>query len=479
MSRYLSVWAALALLVPSTPARAQAPKASFRAGAATANISPWLGLSMNGGMNDRKVSHVHDELHARALVLDDVKTRLAVVVCDSCMIPREVVADAKRRVERRSGIAPDHVLIAATHAHSCPTAGAVFQSEPDPDYLRFLAVRIADAVARADQNRAPARIGWGFGRNAAQVFNRRWHLKPGTVPPDPFGGTTDRVKMNPTPGSPDLLEPAGPIDPDVPVVAVVSPAGRPVALLANYSLHYVGGFEGTHASADYFGAFADRVSQLLGADRLDPPFVAMMSNGTSGDINNINFRTPQPPRPPFAQARHVADELAREAVRVAESLTFRDDVTLDALAADLSLGVRKPTAAEVERARAIVEKAGAREMRTMEEVYARETLLLQKYPDRVDATVQVLRIGGLAVVAIPCEVFVEIGLEVKAKSPIKPVFTIELANGYNGYLPTKPHHALGGYETWRARSSYLEVDAAEKITAKALELLKQAAGRRE
>ena len=55
--------------------------------------------------------------------------------------------------------------------------------------------------------------------------------------------------------------------------------------------------------------------------------------------------------------------------------------------------------------------------------------------------------------------FVEIGLEIKKKSPLKPTFTIELANGYNGYLPTPEQHELGGYETWRARSSYLEVDA--------------------
>ena len=73
--------------------------------------------------------------------------------------------------------------------------------------------------------------------------------------------------------------------------------------------------------------------------------------------------------------------------------------------------------------------------------------------------------------AIPCEVFVEIGLELKSKSPAKPLFTVSLANGYNGYLPTPDQHKLGGYETWRARSSYLEPDASPKIVAKLLELL--------
>jgi hypothetical protein len=445
--------------------------ATPRAGAATADISPWIGLSINGNMTDHKVAHVHDPLRARALVLDDGATRLALVVCDSCMIPREVVADAKGRITALTKIPPDHVLIAATHAHSCPAAAAVFQSEPDPDYRRFLAVRIADAVAMAVNNLAPARVGWGFGRNADQVFNRRWRMRPGTVGPDPFGRTRDTVKMNPARGSPDLVEPAGPTDPDVPVVSVRTPEGRPVALLANYSLHYVGGVGGGYASADYFGAFADRVQQLMGADRLDPPFVAILSNGTSGDINNINFRTPRPPSPPYSRIRHVADDLAREAVRVANSVVYHDRLTLDARAADLTLGVRKPDPDDLARARSVLAKAKGPVLRAPEEVYARETVLLADYPDTVPVTVQALRIGGIAVVAIPCEVFVEIGLAIKSDSPIKPVFTVELANGYNGYLPTKSQHALGGYETWRARSSYLEVGAAEKITAKALGLL--------
>jgi hypothetical protein len=463
---------ALGLALTGAPGvRAAEPQRPFRAGAATSNISPWLGLSINGNMHDNKVEHVHDELHARALVLDDGKTRLAIVVADSCMIPREVVAEAKQRIREGSGLEPDHVLISATHAHSCPAAAGVFQSDPDVHYRQFLALRLADAVARAVNNLAPARIGWGVGKNDRQVFNRRWKMKPGTIPANPFGNTTDRVKMNPPVASPNLVEPAGPTDPDVSVVAVQSSEGRPVALLANYSLHYVGGVGSHHASADYFGAFADRVQELLGADRFDPPFVAMMTNGTSGDINNVNFREPRKSQPAYGQIRKVADDLAQEAVRVAQSIAYHDHAALDARAADLSLGVRKPGPEEIARAESLVAKGGGSDLKSIEEIYAREALLLSKYPSQVPVTIQALRIDGLGIVAIPCEVFVEIGLELKSRSPYKPTFTIELANGYNGYLPTKAQHALGGYETWRARSSYLEVDAANKIAVRALELL--------
>jgi hypothetical protein len=460
----------LACAAPSVAAAADPP---FRAGAATSNISPWLGLSINGNMHDHKAEFVHDELHARALVLDDGRGRLALVVADSCMIPREIVAEAKQRIRERSGLPADRVVISATHAHSCPTSGAVFQSEPDLHYRQFLAMRIADAVQQAVQNLAPARIGWGVGRNDRQVFNRRWKMKPGTIPADPFGKTTDQVKMNPPAGSPNLVEPAGPIDPDVSVVAVQAPDGRPIALLANYSLHYVGGVGPNHASADYFGAFADRVQRRLEADRLDPPFVAMMTNGTSGDINNTNFRTPRPRKPPYGQIDAVADDLATEAVRVARGVDRHDRAVLDARAADLMLGVRRPGQEELARAETLVGRANGPDLKTVEEIYAREALLLNRYPGEVPVTVQALRIGSLGIVSIPCEVFAEIGLEIKGKSPYRPTFTIELANGYNGYLPTKAQHALGGYETWRARSSYLEVDAAAKITDKALELLRE------
>src|SRR5438067_8772467 len=104
-----------------------------------------------------------------------------------------------------------------------------------------------------------------------------------TLQADPFGGLTDQVKMNPGYLHKDLAQPAGPTDPDVSVLSVQSPDGRPLALLANYSLHYVGGV--APLSADYFGPFADRTMELLGAEQT--PLVRILSNSTSGHINNI------------------------------------------------------------------------------------------------------------------------------------------------------------------------------------------------
>src|SRR5690606_21444807 len=143
-------------------------------------------------------------------------------------------------------------------------------------YQVFLVNRIVDGVMVALHNLEPARIGWGYGEVPQHLFNRRWKMKEPER--NPFE-ETKTVRMNPGIGNPNLLEPAGPTDPEVSFISVQSNDGRPIALLGNYSLHYVGGVPSGHLSADYFGVFADRIQEFLGGDRQDPPFVGMMSNG--------------------------------------------------------------------------------------------------------------------------------------------------------------------------------------------------------
>lgn len=446
-----------------------AAEPQLRAGAFAQDITPTkFPISINGGMTDRQAKGVHDRLHARCLVLDDGKTKVAFVVCDSCMIPREIFDNAKRIAAEATGIPASRMLMSATHTHTAPTVGGVFQSDPDEAYIRYLTEKIALGVREAHQRLAPARVGWAVGKNDKQVFNRRWKMAPGTIAADPFGRTTDTVKMNPGYQAKGLVEPSGPIDPDVSLLSVQTADGKPLCVLANYSLHYVGGVE--PVSADYFAAFADRLKQSLNADER---FVGIMSNGTSGDINNINFAGAAPGRrQPYEQIRVVANSVAQTAIEALKDIQYRNHVTLAAAEKEIELGVRLPSSEDVERAKQILAKAPT-PLKTQPQIYARETVLLAKYPPTVKAKLQAYRIGELGIVSSPCETFVEIGLEIKKQSPLKPTFTIELANGYNGYLPTPEQHARGGYETWRARSSYLEVNASPKITKAILELLDQ------
>ena len=216
------------------------------------------------------------------------------------------------------------------------------------------------------------------------------------------------------------------------------------------------------------------MKQLLQTDSNKyPPFVAMLSNGTSGNINNVNNKGIRLSLPPYNRMQQVANIVAAEAFKVYQNIKYQDWISLSSVQKEITLMVRLPDKKEIERAKEIIANAKSPIMDSREEIYARETMLLKDFPQQLPLILQAFRLGDLAITAVPCEVFVEIGLEIKEKSPFKPTFTTSLANGYNGYLPTPEHHKLGGYETWRARSSYLEVDASTKITTIIFELLQK------
>jgi hypothetical protein len=251
--------------------------------------------------------------------------------------------------------------------------------------------------------------------------------------------------------------------------------GRPIAVLANYSLHYVGGVPPNSLSADYFGEFARQFTRLIKAEKIEPPFVAIMSNGTSGDVNNVNFFEGAIRREPFEQIRLVAADVAEAARAAYQRIEWHEWAPLKARETQLEFDVRRPTDDEVVRANEILKNAGERPFGDLRAIYALETLDLDAYPATVRMKLQAIRIGDVGIVSSPCETFVETGLAIKRESPLPVTFTIELANGYNGYLPTPEQHTLGGYETWRAKSSYLATDAEPKIRSTLLKLLQDVA----
>ena len=177
---------------------AAATAAEFKAGAVAQDVTPKkFPVSVNGNFSDVQATAAHDPLHARCLVLDDGDTKLALVIVDSCMIPRALVLDAKAQAKKLTGIPPENILIAATHTHYAPTLDGVFQSEANPEYVTFLAEKIAEGIKAAHDRRQPATLGFGRASDPTQVFNRRWKREQSLIPPDPFGGTTDQVQMNP------------------------------------------------------------------------------------------------------------------------------------------------------------------------------------------------------------------------------------------------------------------------------------------
>ena len=287
------------------------------------------------------------------------------------------------------------------------------------------------------------------------------------MPPNPFGGI-DQVQMNPAAGSPNLVKPAGPTDPVVSILAVRELAGRPIAVYSCYSLHYVGGVGDGDISADYYGVYCQRLERRLQGDQQDPPMVALMANGTSGDVNNINFLHPRPPKRPYEQMRFVAEDLAAKVQAALAKVKYSDRLTLAARYREPVIAMRRPSAEQMAWAKKMLAK-GKRGKADIPYVYAQRFEALARGAAAVPAPLQVLRIGEVCIGSLPNEVFCEIGLEFRRRSPVQPAFLVSLAHGYFDYLPTPKQHELGGYETWLA-TNRLEPHASEKLLDTLLEM---------
>jgi hypothetical protein len=446
---------------------------TLRAGACAIDITPQkLPVIVNGGMLEGKAAGVTDPLHARCLVLDDGATQIVIAVVDSCVLPRPLLDEAKTLAQKATGIAPSRMLISATHCHSAPSVCGALGSGVEEEYAKWLPGRIAQGIARAHKNLAPARIGWAVGKDPKNVFCRRFLMKPGTAATNPFGGTSnDQAQMNPGYQNPNAVRRTGPVDDDVSVISVQTLGGRPLALLGNYSTHYAGA---PPISADYFGVFCGRIAQRLAAENAVPPFVGIMSNGTSGDANCCDFVK----APRKFDRFTVGEDVAQAAFEAYKTIQYYDWVPLVMEEKLLTLDVRMPSAQEVAKAKELLAGLKDGKPRSVPEVYARETILLGEMLATREMKLQAVRIGPLGIAAMPNEVFGSTGLFIKQHSPLRPTINVELANGYFGYVPPPEQFPLGGYTTWRARSSCLEVQAEPKIKAAVLELLRKVADQR-
>lgn len=459
---FLSLSAAFSLSAQNKP--------TLRAGAAAVDVTPkvWP-LNMPGGFSANMAESAHDPLNARALVLDDGKTKLAMVVVDNLGAGPDVLDEVKAIAAEKTGIPADKMLISSTHTHTGAPLNT--RSEPAAAYRKLFVEGVADSIVQAHAALQPATVGASKHPLPDEVFNRRWYLKPGKMPLNPFG-KFDAVKMNPG-TSPDVIDhPAGPTDPDITILSVEDPKRKQICLFANYSLHYVGGSPAGQISADYFGEFARLIpSRLRGNGKL----IGIMSNGTSGDINNIPFGVTRPPREPFEQIRLVAAKAADTVWFAHQKIEkHRGDVTLGMAQREITLKYRRPSAQDVAEAKAVLavkDKDAAENLPRLAKNYASSVIAAaERAEETITVKIQAIRIGEFAVCGIPFETFCETGLDLKKRSPFPLTMVIGLANGRHGYLPTPEQHKLGGYETWLG-TNVVQEDTSVILTGNLLEML--------
>lgn len=445
----------------------------FEAGFATAHITPPTGWRRAGGYTEVVSTGVHDPLLAKAMVLSQGKTAVALVGNDLCSVPRELTEQARRRASEKTGIPPSHIIITATHTHGGPEyygplrdflhARALEESEGrDPhetiDYHAFLVERWVEVIAQAYATRRPVTLSVVVPQQAGLAFNRRFLMKDGSTGWNPG-------KMNP-----DILRPLGPTDLDLPfVLARDATSGRPLGALTVFAMH-AAIYGGPPFSACYPGHLQRRLREELDA----PDLVSLFGAGCAGDVNHFRMNTAEPED----GDTYPAVVGAALAVTIKQALPYARPLVGDQLAVR-SATIRSPVVrvskSEYAAARRIMETLDHNEAGFLVIVDAWRKILRyefwQKYHGKLPQEVQVIRFDrDTALVALPHEVFVELGLAIKSASPFRTTIVVSLANDLDFYIPTRRAFEEGHYEP---TTCPLEPGCGERLVQAAVRLLNQ------
>ncbi len=445
--------------------------AGLRAGAAVVDITPReLPVIVNGGFLSREVRIIADRLHCRAIALSGKGEILVIAVVDSCMIPTGLCDEAKRIAAEKTGIAPEKILICATHTHNAPSVmDWCLGTDLDKKYTAFLPERIAESIVQAHAAMRPARAGWAVFDGSKYTKPRRWVLWPGNGI-DPFGNPTVRANMHPGYQNPAGTGESGPTDPWFTVFSIISRDGSPLAILGNFSMHYFSGHAGI--SADYFGKYCKEMAERAGAK--GNACVVALSQGTSGDVWRADYRGTRK-QSEISMKKYVGAlaDLTQEAIA---GINYHDDLPLKMEEVRMAIRRRVPDRERLAWAREIAGKISDGRPRSRPEVYAKQAIHLHGNPE-AEIVLQAIRVGEFCITAMPNEVYALTGLKLKALSPLATTMNIELANGAEGYIPPAEQHVLGGYTTWPSVTAGLEVGAEGKITETLVDMLERISGK--
>lgn len=427
----------------------------LRVGAASVKITPPEGTPMAGYYFARAATGVHDDLHAKAIVLELDGERAAIVALDLITTTRGVVERARSEIEKETGIKGSSVTISATHAHTGPVLSDRSpraeslggESDLSARYTASLPGLIARSVREARERLRPATAGVAVGREETLSFCRRFWMADGTVGWNPG-------KLNPR-----IVRPVGPIDPSVPVVCFEGSDRNPIATYVNFAMHLdtVGGLE---ISADYPYTLAKALAEVQG-----PDMVTIFTIGTAGDLNHIDVGWAGPQKG-HREAARIGTVLAGEVVRCLPRLeTIAQPRALRSQHAIVRFPARPQEPGSAEKARAAIARKDPAPT-FLETVEAYRVLDVEARGGKpYEAEVHAIALDdALAWVSLPGEVFVELGLAIKAASPFRTTIVAELANGSVGYIPTRRAFGEGNYEVVSSRvaegSGELLVDAA-------------------
>ncbi len=447
----------------------QAPNENdaVQVGAAEVDVTPPVGYRMAGYFNERISTGVHDPLQAKAIVMQQGRVTFALVFCDMVGVTLDITSKARSLASKQTGIPVRNIVICATHSHTGPLYDgalrdyfhktAVEKSGTDPqekvDYPTFLVEQWIKVIAAAKANLRPAELEAGIAKQDGLSFNRRFWMKNG------------KVVFNPGRLNPEIVAPAGPIDPDVGILlARRMGAAEPFAGMTVFAVHSdtVGG---TLFSADYEYFLQQTLRGTFG-----PNFISAFGLGTCGDLNHINVKEADTAKG-FERAEHIGSTLGQTVVAASKSLTPIAKPQFDSLSTTIRVPLKDVTPEQVTGARAVVDRLGDTNIDFLTKVEAVRFMDLAQLGADWPMEVQVFRLDAdTAIVCLPCEIFVELGLQIKQASPFKKTFVVEICNDRPSYVPTQKAFGEGSYEVTNAR---VKPGAGEMLVNTAVSLLKE------
>ena len=431
-----------------------------RIGASEVKITPPLGVPLAGQYFDRGATAVHDDLFAKALVLEKGGMKVAIVACDLVDIGTDIVTAVRKIAMKTTGIPEDHIMVSATHSHTgpvIPSPGNINSSQgaiPEilTTYISKLPGLISESIRQADENLKPAKISCGMGHEETISFNRRFFMTDGTVGWNPG-------KMNPM-----IIKPAGPIDPEVAILYIETPEGKPVSTYVNFAIHLdiVGGLE-ISADMPYF------LAKILGEVKT-PDMITMFTQGCCGNINHINVKSAEE-QSGFGEAERIGTILAGEVIRTCTRLKPLNITGISVKSEIVPLQLAEISKDELPWARSVAAKYGKPDATPfMDMVKAFKIIDVSDRKGKpIEAEIQVMALGDYcAIVSLPGEIFTELGMYIKSRSPYPLTIVEELANISVDYIPDMKAFIEGNYEPVSSRCA---PGSGELLAKKAIEML--------
>jgi neutral ceramidase len=428
------------ILGPATAATA----GELRAGAAAVDFEADDAMVIGGGILPARAKGQEGRLRAAAVVVEGPDgAKVCLVACDVLMIARDVLDRAARRIEERTGIPFDHILINATHTHHAPTTVTVHGYRRDEGFTAQVEDKIVAAAVAAAKAVTPVAFSFRLGEESSVGRNSRLLLVDGTI--YWVGRFADAVR------------PTGPFDPDLPVLAFDRTDGAGVATLFNHSTHAIGTLGVGLRSPSFYGLAAQLVEGEVGG-------TVLFFSGAAGSTHNLDV--------PAGEATFRIAEAVREARKAARPRAVR---RVSGVRKEVTVRVRRFDEEKEDAAvAAYCRKRAPRQADATIEVFRamRKELAPQMGRER-KTWVQAILIGDVALVGVPGEFFTVLGREIKRRSPYRETFVFGLANDYIGYVPDARAFDRGGYQVWTGLHSFVERGTGEAIVEEAVGLLER------